>query len=125
MTTIRSLPLLAATALCSLVPAMALAAGVSAVQTFTASDGFPTGALVPLNGLLYGTSEEGPANGTSTIFSVDPTTGAEHDLYTFFLQSDHSPKDGFLPTSSLTALEGKLYGATAEGSGTQDTNASY
>lgn len=125
MTTIRSLPLLAATALCSLVPAMALAAGVSAVQTFTASDGFPTGALVPLNGLLYGTSEEGPANGTSTIFSVDPATGAEHDLYTFFLQSDHSPKDGFLPTSGLTALNGKLYGATAEGDGTQNTNAFY
>ena len=125
MTTTTTLCLLATTAVSAFAPAVASASSVTALHTFTGLDGFPTGSLIPFNGLLYGTSEEGVANGTGTIFSVDPQTGTEHDLYTFFLQIDHSPKDGFLPTSGLTRLGEKLYGTTAEGNGTQTTNGSY
>ena len=112
-------------AMFSMLLAGAASAGtVSSVYNFTSRDGRPTGQLALFGGLLYGTSEEGP-NGTSTLFSVDPTTGAEHDVYTFDLQSDHSPNDGFLTTGGLTQLGNTLYGTTAEGSGTQVVNTPY
>ena len=117
----RHLTLLAATALSMLTATLASAATVSAVHTFTARDGFPDGALVPLNGLLYGASGEGPVNNSGTLFSVDPTTGAERDLYTFVLGSNGT-RDGYTPTSGLAALNGKLYGATLQGNGYQNTN---
>ncbi len=113
-----------AAALSTLVAGTSSAATVTGVHTFTGSDGFPVGQLAVFDGVLYGTSEEGP-NEASTLFSVAPKSGTEHDVYTFFLQSDHSPNDGFLPTGGLTRLGKKLYGTTAEGSGTQTTNTPY
>ena len=113
-----------AAALSTLAAGTCSAGTLTALHTFTGSDGFPVGRLAVSNGLLYGTSEEGP-NGSSTLFSVNPGTGAEADVYTFFLQKDNSPNDGFLPTGGLTRLGSKLYGTTAEGSGTQATNTPY
>ena len=124
MRIVGQLSVLAATALPLLAPATASAATVSAVHIFTAQDGFPVGPLAPLNGLLYGTSEEGIVNGTGTLFSVDPATGAEHDLYTFILDAK-GKNDGSTPASGLTMLNGKLYGATLDGNGTQTTNEPY
>ncbi len=113
-----------AAAVSTLVVGAASAASVTGLHTFTGSDGFPVGQLAAVDGVLYGTSEEGP-NGTSTLFSLAPKTGTEHDVYTFDLARNHSPNDGFLPTGGLTRLGKVLYGTTAEGSGTQTTNAPY
>ncbi len=112
-----------AAALYTLVAGAASAGSVTGVHTFTGSDGFPTGQLAVFNGLLYGTSEEGP-NTVGTLFSIDPKTDTEHDVYTFFLPRDN-PKDGYVPTGGLTRLGKLLYGTTAEGSGTQTTNTPY
>ena len=113
-----------AAAFTSLLAGSASAGTVTGLHIFTGSDGFPVGRLAVFGGVLYGTSEEGP-NGSSTLFSVDPRTGAENDAYTFFLQKDHSPNDGYLPTGGLIRLGSKLYGTTAEGNGTQGTNPPY
>ncbi len=112
-----------AAAFYTLAAGAASAGSVTGVHTFTGSDGFPTGQLAVFNGLLYGTSEEGP-NTVGTLFSVDPKTDTEHDVYTFFLPRDN-PKDGYVPTGGLTRLGKLLYGTTAEGSGTQTTNTPY
>ena len=118
----RTTPALTA-ALSTLLAGAAAAATVKGVHTFTGSDGFPVGRLAVFNGVLYGTSEEGP-NTVGTLFSVAPKSGTEHDVYTFSLPRDN-PNDGHLPTGGLTRLGNKLYGTTAEGSGTQSTNTPY
>ncbi len=74
------------------------------------SDGsFPSGNLIEVNGLLYGTTFEGGASQAGTIFSVDPTTGSEKVVHTF------RGADGSAPDGSLTKVGNKLYGATAGG----------
>ena len=113
-----------AAAFSSLLAGSASAGTVTGLHIFTGSDGLPVGRLAGAGGVRYGTSEEGP-NRSSTLFSVDPRTGAEADRYTFFLQSDHSPNDGYLPTGGLVRLGRTLYGTTAEGNGTQITNLPY
>ncbi len=113
-----------AAAFSTLVTGAASAGTITGVHIFNGSDGLPVGQLAVFGGVLYGTSEEGP-DGSSTLFSVNPKTGAEDDVYTFFLQKDHSPDDGYLPTGGLTRLGSKLYGTTAEGNGTQATNSPY
>ena len=113
-----------AAALFTFVAGTSAAATLKGLHTFTGSDGFPVGQLAVFDGVLYGTSEEGP-NNASTLFSVAPKTGTEHDVYTFFLVRDHSPNDGHLPTGGLTRLGKLLYGTTAEGSGNQSTNTPY
>jgi uncharacterized repeat protein (TIGR03803 family) len=79
------------------------------------SDGaYPTASLIYVGGMLYGTTRFGGptncgANGCGTIFSLDPTSGAERVLHSF--QSG----DGAYPYANLINVGGTLYGTTSEG----------
>jgi uncharacterized repeat protein (TIGR03803 family) len=75
----------------------------------------PISGLIDVDGTLYGTTPYGGANckdgGCGTVFSVNPTTGAETVLYSF----GGSPSDGSFPYNSLTNVKGTLYGTTSSG----------
>jgi len=87
-----------------------------------ADGAIPAAGLINFKGMLYGTTEIGGAvtstcsNGCGTVFSFDPSTGTETVVYAFCLQEGCA--DGALPTASLTAEGGELYGTTESG-GTQ------
>lgn len=81
----------------------------------------PQAGLVAVNSLLYGTSYGGGvtgcgAFGCGTVFSIDPNTGAEKVLHSFF--SQQNCKDGANPFASLISVAGLLYGTTYAGGGT-------
>jgi uncharacterized repeat protein (TIGR03803 family) len=70
----------------------------------------PTGNLVSLNGVLYGTTYSGGAYGSGTIFAVS-TSGSEHVVYS-------SGQNGFPDMESpsgLEAMNGVLYGSSSNG----------
>lgn len=78
----------------------------------------PAGGLRAVSGMLYGTTNdggsgtcEGGVGGCGTIFSVNPTTGAETVLYSF----QAGATDGQHPNGDLIYLNGNLYGTTYEG----------
>ena len=71
---------------------------------------FPHAGLTLLNGTLYGTTLNGGAYRTGTVFSVTPT-GQERIIYSF--KNNH--KDGWGPVARLTAVNGTLYGTTQNG----------
>jgi uncharacterized repeat protein (TIGR03803 family) len=91
------------------------------------SDGcFPyAGVIFDAAGDLYGTTEEGGANGVGTVFKLTPTNGgyAESVLYTFA----GYPGDGSYPIAGLILdKEGNLYGTTQYGgSGSCVTSSRY
>lgn len=76
----------------------------------------PNGALISLNGMLQGTTQDGGARGinSGTIFAVR-TSGTETVLYRF-----KSGKDGYKPLAGLTTLNGALYGTTEDGGAAPD-----
>jgi len=76
----------------------------------------PLGSLVDVNGTLYGATPNGGAQSWGTVFSVDPSTGAEAVLHSF-----GSGTDGKQPVSGLVDLDGTLYGTTYYG-GNGDSN---
>ena len=80
------------------------------------SDGaYPTGGLILVGGLLWGTTGSGgdatcgsgSGNGCGTVFTVNPDTGVETVVYAF---NDASGAVG--PYSGLVNLGGTLYGTT-------------
>jgi uncharacterized repeat protein (TIGR03803 family) len=71
---------------------------------------FPLASLIDVNGTLYGTTAYGGSSNKGTVFSLNPTTGAETVLYSF----DGAP-DGEIPAASLIDVKGTLYGATGYG----------
>jgi uncharacterized repeat protein (TIGR03803 family) len=74
------------------------------------SDGAgPTGNLINVNGVLYGTTFEGGANDNGTVFSIT-TTGTEKVLHRF-----SGGSDGANPQAGLINVNGTLYGTTASG----------
>jgi uncharacterized repeat protein (TIGR03803 family) len=74
------------------------------------SDGAgPSGQLIDVNGVLYGTTASGGANNMGTVFKIT-ASGAESVLYSFAGGSD-----GALPLAALTDINGVLYGTTYEG----------
>ncbi|HEX9159589.1 MAG TPA: choice-of-anchor tandem repeat GloVer-containing protein, partial [Rhizomicrobium sp.] len=83
------------------------------------SDGaVPAAGLIDMNGILYGTTFQGGntgcnGEGCGTIFSIDPATGTETELYTFCTKKHCS--DGELPEAGLISVNGTLYGTTAAG----------
>ncbi|HLY05644.1 MAG TPA: choice-of-anchor tandem repeat GloVer-containing protein [Rhizomicrobium sp.] len=84
----------------------------------TSSDGMqPRNALLKSGSLLYGTTVLGGdpycdnGSGCGTVFSIDPTTGAEKVLYSFGVQ----PSDGQFPYGELIEMNGALYGTTSLG----------
>ena len=66
--------------------------------------------LLNLNGRLYGTTSYGGNANGGTVFSIDPTTGAERVLHSFTLGTD-----GGYPFAPLIALKDQLYGTTTQG----------
>jgi uncharacterized repeat protein (TIGR03803 family) len=71
----------------------------------------PMSELLPVNGLLYGTTPDGGAGTEGTVFAVDPVTGAERVVYSFGV----SKNDGGRPQAGLVELGGLLYGTTIYG----------
>jgi uncharacterized repeat protein (TIGR03803 family) len=67
------------------------------------------GALIEVGGTLYGTTENGGANGDGAVFSIGPT-GPEHVVYSF-----KGYADGAFPADNLLAVKGTLYGTTIAG----------
>jgi uncharacterized repeat protein (TIGR03803 family) len=79
---------------------------------------YPNGALIAVNGVLYGTTFYGGANcrraaGCGTVFSIDPNTGAETVVYSFC--SQRKCLDGSSPDAGLLNVNGTLYGTTYKG----------
>jgi uncharacterized repeat protein (TIGR03803 family) len=75
------------------------------------SDGWdPAAGLTEVKGLLYGTTQSGGAYGGGTLFSIDPSTGAEIILHSFGF-----PPDGLTPAAGLLDVNGTLYGTTLTG----------
>jgi uncharacterized repeat protein (TIGR03803 family) len=80
------------------------------------SDGaHPSASLINALGTLYGTTESGGSTanggGQGTLFSLDPTTGAEKVLHSF----PSNPTDGTVPKAGLWYIFGRLYGTTYSG----------
>ena len=86
----------------------------------------PMGAVVEVQGILYGTTEHGGDGATGngepggTVFSFDTGTRTEKVLYSFCSQTNC--RDGNNPDAGLLKVKGGLYGTTvtggANGSGT-------
>ena len=75
------------------------------------SDGSqPYGGLVGLNGKLWGTTVGGGLNGEGTVFSIT-LAGVEKVIHSFSL----TQTDGAQPLSTLTVVNGALYGTTQSG----------
>jgi uncharacterized repeat protein (TIGR03803 family) len=83
-------------------------------QSGCADGAYPDAELVQAtDGNLYGTTEEGGAEGFGTIFKITPS-GTLTTLYNFCSQSGCT--DGSLPGARLIqATDGNLYGTTYEG----------
>jgi uncharacterized repeat protein (TIGR03803 family) len=79
----------------------------------------PYAGLLNVNGMLYGTTVFGGARGVGTIFSFDPTSGAETILYDF-----RNGADGRYPFAGLLDVGGTIYGDTVNG-GTYGYGAAY
>ncbi len=78
----------------------------------------PFPGLAPVNGMLYGTTIDGGAQGDGTVFAIDPKTGAVTVLYSFCGQQNCA--DGSEPYGNLTAVKGSLYATTFEGGSAGD-----
>ena len=72
----------------------------------------PEGSLLNVKGTLYGTTIYGGATNSGTVFSVNPSTGAEKIVYSF-----KGSSDGYAPVGNLINVGGKLYGTTQAGGG--------
>lgn len=70
----------------------------------------PASDLVAVNDALYGVASGGPPYNLGVVYAVT-TSGKESVVYSF----KGKPYDGSYPVSSLTALDGKLYGDTVSG----------
>jgi uncharacterized repeat protein (TIGR03803 family) len=104
---------------CGTVFSMELSGKMTSLYAFKGfSDGaYPNGALVALNGKLYGTTTHGggscvPGGGCGTVFSIDPANGNESVVYAF-----KGEPDGVRPSSTLINIAGVLYGTTVAGGG--------
>jgi uncharacterized repeat protein (TIGR03803 family) len=86
------------------------------VHSFPANgkDGFgPTAGLINVNGSLFGTTTWGGKHVRGTVFSIDPTTGAETVVYSFCRRLHCA--DGAGPGADLLNVKGTLYGTTNGG----------
>jgi uncharacterized repeat protein (TIGR03803 family) len=77
----------------------------------TPGDGsLPSGDLLDVGGMLYGTTENGGAYSKGTVFSVNPKTKIETAIYAF-----QGGSDGSFPVAGLINVGGTLYGTTSGG----------
>ena len=73
----------------------------------------PSGGLIAVHGMLFGTTSAGGKHGGGTVFSIDPATGSETVLYSFCKHRDC--RDGQNPGANLLEVNGTLYGTTVNG----------
>jgi uncharacterized repeat protein (TIGR03803 family) len=86
------------------------------LHSFDSTDGaYPVAELIDVNGTLYGTTFDGGANGTGTVFSITQS-GNLTTLYSF---GAYGGSDGNNPRGALTECNGTLCGTTSNG-GTYD-----
>jgi uncharacterized repeat protein (TIGR03803 family) len=71
----------------------------------------PKAGLIDVQGTLYGTTFVGGADGSGTVFALDPKTGAERVVYSF----QNNGSDGQNPYAALIDVNGTLYGTTEYG----------
>lgn len=76
-------------------------------------------ALVPLKGMLYGTTPGAAANGLGAIYGVT-TTGQPTVLHSFGIAPD-----GSTPLAGVTNVGGTLYGTTSAGGGPANAGTIY
>lgn len=67
----------------------------------------PFAPVIAINGIMYGTTYNGGAYGDGIVFSVDPSTGVEKVLHSFWYGND-----GAQPVGGLVDVKGTLYGTT-------------
>jgi uncharacterized repeat protein (TIGR03803 family) len=98
--------------------APARAASYMTIYSFKGgSDGAgPSGGLVNIGGVLYGTTSDGGAASHGTVFSISPA-GVETVLYSF-----QGGSDGAMPYTQLINVGGTLYGTTLVGGGCSNSN---
>jgi uncharacterized repeat protein (TIGR03803 family) len=75
--------------------------------------------LVPLKGVLYGTTPLGAANGVGAVYGVTPS-GSPSLVHTFGI-----PPDGVSPLAGLTNVKGTLYGTASAGGGVANAGTIY
>jgi uncharacterized repeat protein (TIGR03803 family) len=81
------------------------------LHNFGISDGWhPEAALIDVNRVLYGTTNQGGTYGVGTVFNIS-AKGAEQVLHSFRGRSPH----GARPSGALVDVAGELYGTTEFG----------
>jgi len=75
----------------------------------------PTGGMISVGGILYGTTRWGGANDGGTVFSLDPSTGTVKVVYSFCSVDYPYCTDGYYPVTMLTDVNGILFGTTYKG----------
>jgi uncharacterized repeat protein (TIGR03803 family) len=90
----------------------------SAPISNTNSDGIlPSGPLILLEGLVYGTATDGGSHGTGTLFEADAGGSNFGSFYTFAATSGFPPSNGngAYPQGGLVSSGNALYGAAQYG----------
>lgn len=106
---------------CGIVFAVTPAGAERVVHSFSNDvDGCnPSGGLIAVNGVLYGTTPAGGSTGLGTIFSLTPT-GTFRVLYTFKVANPYASFTDPGSSAPLTYANGAFYGTTyAEGTNSE------
>jgi uncharacterized repeat protein (TIGR03803 family) len=93
-----------------------LASNLSGIYTNRVGD-YPSGGLLLMNNLLYGTTQEGGTNGSGTVFMINTNITGSAAAYTFtpLLGAVGTNSDGASPNEGLILSGGMLYGTTPIG----------
>jgi uncharacterized repeat protein (TIGR03803 family) len=81
---------------------------------------FPVASLIDVGDTFYGTTEDGGDYNFGTVYSLDPSTGAETVLNSFCGLSNCA--DGAFPASDLIKVKGMLFGTTTAGGASTGCN---
>ncbi|HZI32969.1 MAG TPA: choice-of-anchor tandem repeat GloVer-containing protein, partial [Candidatus Binatia bacterium] len=81
--------------------------------------GYPSGGLILVNNLLYGSAQDGGTNGSGTVYTVNTKLTGSSAAYTFTLLRDVSQfetnSDGASPNGGLILSGNTLYGTASIG----------
>ena len=81
----------------------------------TNSDGaVPSGSLVDMEGVVYGTTQGGGKQNMGTVFQIIPSLTAGGSPWIQLIHSFSGGSDGELPLGGLVAVNGALFGTTSD-----------
>lgn len=86
---------------------------LTTLHSFAASGGdgtYPFSSLINVSGTLYGTTQYGGSSNNGSVYTINPSSGAESVVYSFAGGSDGSQS-----IAGLINISGKLYGTTLHG----------